>query len=278
VTVVEAARALGREDPELAAVALAAIRAEGVEIREGQGVARVDGQEGAVTVTLADGSQITGSHLLVATGRKVALAGLGLEAAGVAHDARGVKVDARLRSVTNPRIFAVGDAAGGLQFTHVAGYHAGIVVRQAVLGLRARAHTDHIPRATYTDPEIAQIGLTEAEARAAHGDRLTVVRAAFAGNDRAVAGGKGQGLIKVMVVGGRPVGVGIAGPQAGELIGPWALAIASGLKLSAIAGTVLPYPTLSEVSKRAASAYFSPKLFDNPWLKRVVRAVQRFLP
>ncbi len=150
-------------------MALEALRAEGVEIREGQGVTGISGQEGAVTVTLADGSRIAGSHLLVAAGRKVALDGLGLEAAGFAHDARGVKVDARLRSVTNPRIFAVGDAAGGLQFTHVAGYHAGIVVRQAVLGLPAKARVDHIPRATYTDPEIAQVGLTEAEARAAHG-------------------------------------------------------------------------------------------------------------
>lgn len=278
VTVVEAARALGREDPELAAVALEAIRAEGVAIREGQGVTSVGGGAGAVTVTLADGTRIEGTHLLVAAGRKVALEGLGLDAAGVAFDPRGVKVDARLRSVTNRRVFAVGDAAGGLQFTHVAGYHAGVVVRQAVLGLPAKARGDHIPRATYTDPEIAQVGLTEAEARAAHGDRLTVVRAPFSGNDRAMAGAKGRGLVKVMVVKGRPVGAGIAGPQAGELIAPWALAIARGLKLTAIAGTVLPYPTLSEVSKRAASAYFSPKLFDNPLLKRVVRAVQRFLP
>ncbi|AWD23385.1 dihydrolipoyl dehydrogenase family protein [Fuscovulum blasticum] len=278
VTVVEAAQALGREDPEAAAVVLASLRAEGVEIREGVGVAAVEGQAGAITLRLADGARLTGSHLLVAVGRKVAVAGLGLEAAGVEFDAKGVKVDARLRSVSNRKVFAVGDAAGGLQFTHVAGYHAGIVVRQAVLGLPAKTRTDHIPRATYTDPELAQVGLTEAEARAVHGAKLTVVRAGFDGNDRAVAGARGKGFVKVMVVGGRPVGALIVGPAAGELIGIWALALAARLKLTALAGTVLPYPTLSEASKRAASAYFSPKLFDNPVLKAVVRFVQRVLP
>jgi pyruvate/2-oxoglutarate dehydrogenase complex dihydrolipoamide dehydrogenase (E3) component len=138
--------------------------------------------------------------------------------------------------------------------------------------------TAHIPWATYTDPELAQIGPTEAEARKTHGDAVQVLRFAFHENDRAQAEGKTEGLIKVMVVKGRPVGVSIAGAQAGELIGFWALAIASKLKMGAIAGTVLPYPTLSEVSKRAAGAYFSRKLFDNPMVKRVVGLVQRYLP
>jgi pyruvate/2-oxoglutarate dehydrogenase complex dihydrolipoamide dehydrogenase (E3) component len=278
VTVIEGARALGREDPELAGVVLDSLRAEGIAIREGQGVVKIAGQQGAVEVVLADGSVIHGSHLLMAVGRQVALDGMGLEAAGVRYDRRGVTVDARLRSVTNRRVFAVGDAAGGLQFTHVAGYHAGIVVRQAVLGLPAKATMRAMPRATYTSPELAQVGLTEAEARAAHGAALTVVRADLAHNDRAIAGARGRGLVKVMVVKGRPVGAAIVGPEAGELIGLWALAIQARLKLSAIAGTVLPYPTLGEVSKRATGAYFSPKLFDNPWLRRLVRLVQRVIP
>jgi pyruvate/2-oxoglutarate dehydrogenase complex dihydrolipoamide dehydrogenase (E3) component len=278
VTVIEGGRSLGREDPELAAVVLARLRAEGVDIREGQGVVRLTGGPGAVEVTLADGSAVAGTHLLIAAGRKVAVEDLGLEAADVAFDARGVTVDARLRSVTNRRVYAVGDAAEGPQFTHLAGYHAGIVVRQAVLGLPAKASLRAMPRATYTEPELAQVGLTEAEARAAHGEALTVVRADFGHNDRAVAGGKTAGFAKVMVVRGRPVGASIVGPQAGELIGLWALALSSRLKMSAIAGMVAPYPTLGEVSKRAASAYFSPKLFDNPWLRRVVRLVQRVLP
>jgi pyruvate/2-oxoglutarate dehydrogenase complex dihydrolipoamide dehydrogenase (E3) component len=277
VTVIEAAKILGREDPELAQVVLSALEAEGIRFAEGTPVVRLAGQAGAVEVTLADGTQIKGSHLLMAVGRKVALEGLNLDAAGVAHTPRGVTVDARLRS-TNRRIYAVGDAAGGLQFTHVAGWHAGIVIRQAVLGLPAKADPRAIPRVTFTDPELAQVGLTEAEARAAHGDALTVVRADLAHNDRAQAEAKATGLIKVMVVKGRPVGASIVGPQAGELIGLWALAQSARLKLSAVAGMVAPYPTLGEVSKRAAGAYFGPKLFESAALKRLVRLVQRWLP
>lgn len=278
VTVIEAAQALGRDDPELAAVVLARLRAEGVDIRERAAAAGISGGPGAVTVQLADGSTVQGTHLLVAVGRRASVADLGLQAAGVPFTAQGVTVGPDLRSPGNRRVFAVGDVAGGMQFTHVAGYHAGIVVRQAVLGLPARAQTHHIPRVTYADPELAQVGLTEAEARAAHGNRLTVLRIPFAANDRARAEGHTEGLLKVMVVRGRPVGAGIAGPQAGELIGVWALAIAARLRLSAIAGTVLPYPTLGETAKRAAGAYFSPQLFANAWLKRAVRLVQRYLP
>lgn len=277
VTVIEAAKVLGREDPELAGVVTDALQAEGITLVEGQPVVQLSGGPGAVVVTLGDGTQLDGSHILMAAGRKVALDGMGLEAAGIAYSVKGVTVDARLRT-TNRRVFAIGDAAGGLQFTHVAGWHAGIVIRQAVLGLPARADPRAVPHATYTDPELAQAGLTEAEARAAHGTALTVIRAEFAHNDRAQAEGKAGGLVKVMVVKGRPVGASIVGPQAGELIGLWALAISARLKMSAIAGMIAPYPTLGEVSKRAAGAYFSPRLFDNPALKRIVRLVQRWIP
>lgn len=276
VTVIEGAKALGKDDPETAAIVLDRLRAEGVEIAEDAQAEHVSGSEGAISVRTGDGREFRGTHLLVAVGRKVNLDRLDLGKAGVEHDRRGVKVDAGLRSVSNRRVYAVGDAAAGLQFTHVAGYHAGVVVRSILFGLPSKAKTSHIPWATYTDPELAQVGLTEAEARKMHGDRLTVVRWHYHENDRAVAEGKTAGLVKVMVVRGRPVGASIAGAQAGELIGFWALAIAGGLKMSAVAGTVLPYPTLMEVNKRAAGAYFSPRLFDNPWIKRVVRLVQRF--
>jgi pyruvate/2-oxoglutarate dehydrogenase complex dihydrolipoamide dehydrogenase (E3) component len=277
VTVIEGAKVLGREDPELATVVVDALRAEGIRLVEGQPVVRLGGTEGAVEVTLGDGSQVTGTHLLMAVGRKVALADMGLDAAGVAHTPKGVTVDARLRS-TNRRVFAVGDAAGGLQFTHVAGWHAGIVIRQAVLGLPAKADPRAVPRATFTEPELAHVGLTEDEARKAHGDKLTVIRADLHHNDRAIAEGKAKGFAKVMIVKGRPVGASIVGPQAGEMIGLWALALSARLKMSAVAGMIAPYPTLGEVSKRAAGAYFSPQLFANPWLKRFVRLVQRTIP
>ncbi len=277
VTIVEGAKVLGREDPELAAVVIEALQTEGIALVEGQAVVRLTGSDGAVDVTLGDGRQIKGSHLLMAVGRNVSLDGMNLEAAGVAYTSKGITVDSRLRS-SNRRIYAVGDVAGGPQFTHVAAWHAGIVIRQAVLGLPAKADPRALSRATYTDPELAQAGLIEAEAREMYGDGLTVVRTEFAHNDRALAEGKGKGLLKVMVVRGRPVGASIVGSHAGELIGLWALAISARMKMSAIAGMIAPYPTLGEVSKRAAGAYFSPKLFENPMLKRLVRVVQRWVP
>ncbi|MEM9247255.1 MAG: FAD-dependent oxidoreductase [Pseudomonadota bacterium] len=277
VTVVEGAKIMGREDPEAAEIVIDRLRDEGVVFVEGANAEKVSGAQGAVTVHTSQGD-ISGSHLLVAVGRKVNVDKLDLEKAGVEYARHGVKVDASLRSVTNRKVYAIGDAAGGLQFTHLAGYHAGIVVRSAVLGLPAKARTDHIPRATYTDPEIAQVGLSEAEARDAHGDKLEVVRAQIGDNDRAVAEGKRIGFVKVMVVKGRPVGATIVGPMAGELISMWAMAIANKMKMSAISATVLPYPTLSEVNKRAAGAYFTPRLFENATLKAVVSFVQRWIP
>jgi pyruvate/2-oxoglutarate dehydrogenase complex dihydrolipoamide dehydrogenase (E3) component len=278
VTVVEGARALGRDDPDCAAVVLAALRAEGIVVLEGTAVASLAGSEGAVSVTLADGRVIDGSHILMAVGRVVTLEQLNLDAAGVAYTRKGVTVGPNLRSTTNKRVYAAGDAAGGLQFTHVAGYHAGVLIRQMLLGLPAKATTRHIPWATYTDPELAQVGMTEDEARRAHGAALTVIRQEFHHNDRAQTQGDIKGLLKVMVAKGRPVGASIVGPQAGELIALWALAIANHMKMGQIAGMVAPYPTLGEISKRAAGAYFTPRLFDSPRVKWIVGSVQRWLP
>jgi pyruvate/2-oxoglutarate dehydrogenase complex dihydrolipoamide dehydrogenase (E3) component len=274
VTVLEGARALGRDDPEAVALVLAQLRAEGIAINEDAAVTSVAGKDGAITVQTAAGASITGTHLLVAVGRRPVFDNLGLDQAAVAHSPKGISVDAGLRT-SNPRIYAIGDVTGGAQFTHVAGYQAGLILRPMLFGLRVRTRTDHIPRATYTDPELAQVGLTEAEARKAHGARLSVVRADFAHNDRAIATGQAHGFAKVMVVRGRPVGATIIGPQAGELIQLWALAIAARLKISAIAGMISPYPTLGEINKRVAGAYFAPRLFESRWVKRVVRIVQR---
>ncbi|RYG92610.1 dihydrolipoamide dehydrogenase [Loktanella sp. IMCC34160] len=276
VTVIEGAKALGKDDPELAAIVLDRMRADGIEIVEGAQAEKVSA-EGGVTVHTTKGD-FTGSHLLMAVGRKVNIDKLNLGAGQVAHDRRGIDVDAGLRSRSNRRVYAIGDVAGGLQFTHVAGYHAGVIIRSMLFGLSSKAKVSHIPWATYTDPELAQVGLTEAEAQAKYGDRAEVARFEFHHNDRAIATGQTTGLIKVMVVKGRPVGASIVGAGAGELIGLWAMALANNLKMSAIAGTVLPYPTMGEINKRAAGAYFSPRLFDSPMVKRVVGFVQRWLP
>ena len=277
VTVIEGAKAMGKDDPELAALLLAQLQAEGVAIIEEAKAERISGIDGDITGHTSKGD-FTGSHLLMAVGRKVNVAGLDLDKAGVAFDGKGVKVGPGLRSLTNRRVYAIGDAAGGMQFTHVAGYHAGVIIRSMLFGLPSRQRTDHIPWATYTDPELAQVGLTEAQARAKHGAGVLVVSYDVKHNDRAIATGNRLGRIKVMVVKGRPVGASILGAQAGELIGLWALAIANRMKMSAIAATVLPYPTLGEVNKRVAGAYFSPKLFESPLVKTVVGLVQRFLP
>ncbi len=276
VTVIEGEKALGRDDPELAAIVLERLRGEGVEITEGAMVSQLRGQASEIKVATADGRVFRGSHLLIAVGRKANIEGLGLEAAAVEHD-RAIRVDSGMRT-TNRRVYAIGDVAGGPQFTHVANYQAGVILRSMLFGLPSKARTGHIPRVTYTDPELAQAGLTEAQAREIHGDRLEVVRFPYSSNDRAVASGRTAGLIKVMVVKGRPVGASIAGAQAGELIGLWALALANNMKMSQIAAMVAPYPTLGEISKRVAGAYFSPRLFDSDVVKRVAGFVQRVLP
>ncbi len=277
VTVIEGATALGKDDPELAAVVLDHLRQEGITIAEDALAAEIRGQAGAIEVAVKDGRVFRGTHLLVAVGRKSNTDTLNLEAAGIETTRQGIKVDDRMRT-TNKRVFAIGDVAGGLQFTHVAGYHAGLIIRQALFGLPARQKTAHIPWATYTDPELAQVGLTEAAARKQYGAALEVARFDYHHNDRAIATLQTKGLIKVMVHKGRPVGVSIVGHQAGELIALWSMAIANNLKMSAIAGMVAPYPTIAEINKRAAGAYFSPRLFDNPMVKKVVRLVQRWLP
>ncbi|MFT7391183.1 MAG: pyruvate/2-oxoglutarate dehydrogenase complex dihydrolipoamide dehydrogenase (E3) component [Paracoccaceae bacterium] len=273
VTVLDAGRALGHEDPELAAVALKALRAEGIEIIEHAEIAEAAQEDGAPSLIAKDGRRWTGSHLLVAAGRKASLDRLNLKAAGIEVTRTGVKVDAGLRS-SNRRVYAVGDAAGGLQFTHVANWHAGLVIRSALFRLPIKT-AGAIPRVTYTDPEIAQVGMTEAEARVAHGDKLEVLRAEYAGNDRAKAEGKTDGFLKVMVAGGRPVGASMVGAQAGELIAVWQLAMSANLKISAIAGMIAPYPTLGELSKRAAGSYYEERLFANRWVKLAVRLLAR---
>ncbi len=276
VTVVEMASILLRDDPEAVEVVRMRLLDEGITLAENHKVEKVYGEAGRIVVE-AGGRRFEGTHLLVATGRRPSVDGLGLDAAGIDHTPRGITVDAGLRT-SNRRVYAIGDVTGGAQFTHVAGYQAGVVVRSALFGMPAKARADHVPWVTYTDPELAQVGLTEAEARERHGDAVEVVRFDLAGIDRAVASGQGTGFIKVMVRGGRPVGATIVGANAGEHIAVWALALSKRLKMSDIAGMIAPYPTMADMHKRVAGAYFSPRLFENAKIKHIVRLVQRFLP
>lgn len=274
VTVVEAATIAGREDPELVAGLRRALTGRAVTLIEGVGVAAV---EPGPTLVLADGQRIAGSHLLVAVGRRPNLESLDLNVGNVRTSAGGVVTDRGLRSVTNRRVFAVGDIAdpagiGPRAFTHVGSYHAGIVIRRALFRLPARLDYAALPRVTYTHPELAQVGMTEAEARAA-GHAVSVLRWPLADNDRAVAEGDTVGLVKLVVRRGRLLGAGILAPAAGEMISLWTLAIAEQTKVSTLAGMIVPYPTRSEAGKRAAGSLFAPKLFSER-TKRLVRWLQ----
>jgi pyruvate/2-oxoglutarate dehydrogenase complex dihydrolipoamide dehydrogenase (E3) component len=278
VTVLEAAGALGKDDPELAAHVLRQIRAEGVDIRENAKVLRVDkrGKTGIrVHVENAEGRQVVdGTHLLVAAGRAANVAGLDLEKAGIEYDAKGLKVTDRLRT-TNRRVYAVGDVAGSLQFTHVANYHAGIVIRALLFRLPAREKLGAVPWATFTDPELAHVGMTESDAVKA-GKTIRVLRWPYAENDRAQAERRTEGHIKIIAGSrGRILGATIVGANAAEMINIWALALSKGLGLRDMAGYVAPYPTMSEIGKRAAITYFAGAA-GKPLVRRLIGLLRLF--
>ncbi len=274
VTVLEAAEPLSREDPECAAIVLDQLAREGVSIRSGVKIARVE-PAASVRVMLGGEAEeaIEGSHLLVATGRRPTVEGLGLDAAGIKYERKGIVVDKGLRT-TNRKVYAIGDVAGGLQFTHAANYHAGLVIRNALFRLPVKANDDVIPRVTFTDPELAHVGLTEAEAKR-RGHAINVLRWPYHENDRAQAERATRGHIKVLTSKrGTILGATIVGAEAGELIATWALAISQNLNIRAFMGVVVPYPTLAEVGKRAAITYFTPSL-TNSWVRRIIRLLRR---
>jgi len=277
VTVLEAATPLAKDDPECAAIVLEALAREGVVIRAGVKVVRVtrNGDHVQVMIEGPQGEEtIAGSDLLIATGRKATVEGLDLEAAGIKYETRGIVVGSGLRT-TNRRVYAIGDVAGGLQFTHVANYHAGIVIRNALFRLPAKANEETIPWVTFTDPELAHVGLTETQARAHH-KTIRVLRWPYQENDRAQAERETHGHIKIITKkNGFILGATIVGAHAGELITTWTLALSRGLNIRALTGIVVPYPTLSEIGKRAAITYFSPSL-ASPTVRRVINFLRRF--
>jgi pyruvate/2-oxoglutarate dehydrogenase complex dihydrolipoamide dehydrogenase (E3) component len=274
VTLIQRSAILPKDDPELVGMVRHRLVADGIDLREQAEIRRVERLGSGVAVVLADGARIEGSHLLIAAGRHANVEDLGLEAAGIEYSDKGVRTDARLRT-TNRRIFAVGDVAGGPQFTHVAGYHAGIVIRNALFRLPAKVDYAALPWVTYSDPELAQVGLTEAQARDVHG-AVRVLRWGFADNDRARTERETDGLVKVVTrPNGRILGASIVGAHAGELIQIWGLAISGKLKIGALAGMIAPYPTLGEAGKRAAGSFFTPTLFGAR-TRALVRALSWF--
>lgn len=275
VTLVEMASLLPRDDADAAALVRAAVIADGVDLHEGTTAiaAQKSGERIRLICRDAIGAtrEIEAGHLLVAVGRRPRVENMGLDAAGIAAGPKGIQVDAGLRT-SNRRVYAIGDCTGGPAFTHVAGAEAALVIRNALFRLPVTFETRNLPWVTFAEPELAQLGLTEAAARGAGLDPV-VTRAELAENDRALTERAEAGFIKVISDRrGRILGVTIVGRQAGELLAPWCLAMARGLKLSSLAGLMLPYPTLSEISKRAAGQFYAPRLFSPP-----VRGLVRFL-
>lgn len=272
VTVVDMGPILPRDDAELVEVVRAALTHEGVGLIERAGIERVEAADGGVRLILSDGRVVEGTHLLVAAGRTPTVDGLGLEAAGVAFSKKGIEVDARRRT-TNKRIFAIGDCRVGPQFTHVAGYEAGLIIQNICFRIPAKANFATLPWVTFTDPELAQVGMTEAEARKAGGE-VRVLHWSFEENDRAQAEKRTEGRVKVVLLKGKVVGASIVGPGAGELIQTWSIVISAKLSLRALTGIIAPYPTYAEVNKRAASSAYTQSLFSDR-TRKIVRFLQR---
>lgn len=277
VTVLEMFAPLAKDDAELTRVVLEQIKQEGVDIRAGVKVSKVAKYRTGVRVEIEqDGEiiRIDGSHILVAAGRRPNIDGLNLDAAGIEHSPRGIAVNSRLKT-SNKRVYAIGDVAGGLQFTHVANYHAGLVIRNMLFKLPARVNTNIVPWVTYTDPELSSVGLDEEKALAKYGSKIRVLRWPYAENDRAQAERKTNGMIKVITTKrGRILGAAIVGQSAGELIHPWALALSSGMNIKAMTAMIAPYPTLGEINKRVAYGFFTPSL-NNPWVRRLIRLLKK---
>lgn len=263
VTVLEAFAIMGRDDPDLVGRLMTKMTDEGIRLIEQARITSITQNGARIMIDISDGESIEGTHLLVAAGRRPNIDTLNLEAANISYDARGIQTDNRLRS-SNKRVYAIGDVAGRHQFTHVAGYHAGIVIRNILFKLPAKLRDDAIPWVTYTDPELAQTGLTWTEAVSRYGaEAVRRTDWELRDNDRARAARRTEGLIRVISdKKGKILGASILAPNAGELIHSWTLALQAGLKMSAMAGTIAPYPSWSEASKRAAGAFFTERLFS----------------
>jgi pyruvate/2-oxoglutarate dehydrogenase complex dihydrolipoamide dehydrogenase (E3) component len=275
VAIVDAASMLGREEAEASAVVTQQLSADGVELYPHTKVIRVEPGPEIVIERAGQQIRLRGTHLLIALGRKPSLDALALDRAGVAADAQGIRTDSSLRS-TNKRVYAVGDVAGRGQFTHLAGAHASLVVRRAVFGLPVNADRLVVPRVTFTDPEVASIGLNEAQARDRYGAGVRSISLPFSENDRAQAEGDTRGFAKLVTSKtGKILGATLVGQHAGDHIHFWSLAMSANIKLSKITGAVMPYPTRGEISKRLAGLWYVDALFSSR-TRRLVSILKHF--
>ena len=274
VSIIDRTTLLSKNDPEAAAVVKAQFLKENIDLHERAKVVKLDKTKDQIRLHIEkDGqaSHIAGSHLLIAVGRTPNTQKIGLENVGIAADGQGlIKTDERLRtSVKN--IFAIGDVTGPYLFTHMAGYQAGIVIRNMLFKIPAKAKYTQVPWVTYTAPELAHVGLSEQEAKEKLADDFHILRWPLHENDRAVAERTTDGFVKVITNRkGKILGATIVGKGAGDLLAPWNVAVARQLPISAIANTIMPYPTFSEAGKRAAGSYYTPKIFSDR-VRKIVR-------
>jgi pyruvate/2-oxoglutarate dehydrogenase complex dihydrolipoamide dehydrogenase (E3) component len=281
VMIVETAEAiLPREDLEVTALLRARLEAEGIAIHTATRAQRVRTVSAGKIVEcqrIDDGRTVTldADAILVATGRRPNVEGLGLEAAGVAYTTSGIGVDRRLRTSAK-HIYACGDVCGPYPFTHMAEYQAGIVIANAVFRLPKQTDYRIVPWVTFTDPELARVGLTESEA-CARGIAPTVLRFPFKDVDRALTESETDGLVKLVVHKGRILGASILGPRAGELLPEIALAMKLKAKIGSISATIHAYPTLAQALRRAVNTYYAPRVFS-PATRRLVKWMQRLVP
>ncbi|MFS8085314.1 MAG: dihydrolipoyl dehydrogenase family protein [Acidobacteriota bacterium] len=277
VTVVDmGARILPREDADLSGVVRQQLEREGVEFNFNVSIIKVEGGQRDIRMYIKDKSgaekSLQATHLLVAAGRRANVEGLGLEAAGIEVDKCRIVCDATLRT-TNPRVYLCGDVAGGPQFTHVAGHHAGVLLRRAIFRMCWTKPSVHVPWCTFTDPELARIGLSEAEA-VRTGVAHQVYKFGFAEIDRARTEGETEGLAKVVTdPKGKILGAAIVGPHAGEVIHEYVLAINQGMNLKTLAGIIHIYPTFAEINKRVADQRLKEGLTPSSraWIQRLFR-------
>jgi pyruvate/2-oxoglutarate dehydrogenase complex dihydrolipoamide dehydrogenase (E3) component len=273
VTVIQrSAQILSKEDKDMADEVMWILEQEGIKFFLNAAVIEAEENTHEKQITIQQRTEtvrLTADTVLLAQGRSTNVADLGLKPIGLDYTPQGIVVDNRMRT-SHKHIYAPGDINGAFQFTHAAGYEGGIVVSNAIFHLPRKVDTRWMPWCTYTEPELASIGMNEKQAKEA-GIDYSVWTETFQENDRALAEGDERGKLKLLLdKKERPIGVQILGPRAGDLIGEWIAVLNSSMKLSSLAGTIHPYPTLTEINKRVAGSYISPKIFS-PTVKKVLK-------
>ena len=277
VTIFEKQKILSNFNREQVKILKGNLLADGVNLKEYAFIEEFSQVGSTLTVRLESGEKITGSDLLVATGKKPNLQRLNLNVAAISYSDKGIETDQYLRT-SNKKIYAIGDVTQFENFTNVANYHSGIVLKSITIGLKTKVQKEVQPRVIYTTPEIGSVGLSKAQATKKYGDKLKISRVNFSENDRAITDDKKLGWIEIYIHRNLVVGASVIGIGAGELLNFWSFIISNRISIYKIAKTSFAYPTLGEVNKKLVTKYISPKIFKNRGIRNLVWLFQRYLP